>query len=168
MLADNLPLLGWMIRSLYKYISYFLFLSSPLVFSGDRVTRSLASYVCFVDRCLSFCIFSFVHCVVCSSSIYGFGLPFWYLQTLLTNNKSHMQYVYDIGKNDCTHMDGHVEVFILSLLLYSHGWTCGGIYFIIIIVLTWMDMWRYLFYHYYCHNYKELLDIENKKLCYCW
>jgi hypothetical protein len=39
-------------------------------------------YVCFVDRCLSFCTFSFVHCVVCSSSIYRFWLPFWYLQTL--------------------------------------------------------------------------------------
>ena len=26
--------------------------------------------VCFVDRCLSFCTFSFGHCVVCSSSIY--------------------------------------------------------------------------------------------------
>jgi hypothetical protein len=24
------------------------------------------------DRCLSFCTFSFGHCVVCSSSIYGF------------------------------------------------------------------------------------------------
>jgi hypothetical protein len=30
-------------------------------------------YVCFVDRCLSFCTFSFGHCVVCSS-IYGFWL----------------------------------------------------------------------------------------------
>jgi len=38
--------------------------------------------VCFVDRCLSFCNFSFGHCVVCSSSIYGFWLPLWYLQTL--------------------------------------------------------------------------------------
>jgi len=37
------------------------------VFSGVRVTRSLALYVCFVDRCLSFCIFTFGHCVVCSS-----------------------------------------------------------------------------------------------------
>ena len=27
--------------------------------------------------------FSFGHCVVCSSSIYGFWLPLWYLQTLL-------------------------------------------------------------------------------------
>jgi hypothetical protein len=51
------------------------------VFSGVRVTRSLVLYVCFVDRCLSFCTFSFGHCVVCSS-IYGFWLPLWYLQTL--------------------------------------------------------------------------------------
>jgi hypothetical protein len=42
------------------------------VFSGVRVTRSLVLYVCFVDRCLSLCTFSFGHCVVCSSSIYGF------------------------------------------------------------------------------------------------
>ena len=54
-------------------------LRSPLVFSSVRVTRSLVLYVCFVDRCLSFCTFSFGHCVVCSS-IYGFWLPLWYLQ----------------------------------------------------------------------------------------
>jgi hypothetical protein len=54
------------------------------VFSGVRATRSLVLCVCFVDRCLSLCPFSFGHCVVCSSSIYGFWLPLWYLQTLLT------------------------------------------------------------------------------------
>jgi hypothetical protein len=53
------------------------------VFSGIRVTWSSVLYVCFVDRCLSFCTFSFGHCVVCSSSIYGFCLSLWYLQTLL-------------------------------------------------------------------------------------
>jgi hypothetical protein len=37
-----------------------------LGFYGVRVTRSLALYVCFVDRTCSF-----GHCVVCSSSIYG-------------------------------------------------------------------------------------------------
>jgi hypothetical protein len=58
-------------------------LSSPSFFSGVRVTRSLVLCVCFVDLCLSFCTFSFVHCVVCSSSIYGFWLPFLYIQTLL-------------------------------------------------------------------------------------
>ena len=44
-------------------------LSSLPAFSGVRVTRSLALYVCIVYRCLSFCTFSFRHCVVCSSSI---------------------------------------------------------------------------------------------------
>ena len=57
--------------------------SSPPVLSGVRVNRSLVLYICFVDRCLSFCTFSFGHCVVCSSSIYGFCSPLWYLQTLL-------------------------------------------------------------------------------------
>jgi hypothetical protein len=59
-------------------------LSSPPVINGVRVTRSLVLYVCFVDRCLSFCTFSFGHCVVWSSSIYGFCFPLWYLQTLHT------------------------------------------------------------------------------------
>ena len=46
-------------------------LSSPPVFSGVCVTRSLVLCVCFVDRCLSFWPFSFGHCVICSFSIYG-------------------------------------------------------------------------------------------------
>jgi len=44
--------------------------SPPPVFSGVRVTRSLFLCECFVDRCLSFCTFSFGHCVVCFSSIH--------------------------------------------------------------------------------------------------
>ena len=56
-------------------------LSSPTVFNGVRVTRSLVLCGCFVDRCLSFCPFSFGHCVVCPS-MYGFWLTIWYLQTL--------------------------------------------------------------------------------------
>ena len=48
------------------------YLSSPPIFSGVHVTRSLVLGVCFVDRCLSFCTFSFDHCVVGSSSIDGF------------------------------------------------------------------------------------------------
>jgi hypothetical protein len=62
------------------------YLSSPPVFSGVQVTRSLVLCVCFVYRCLSFYHFSFDHCVVCSSSIYGFLLPLSYLQTLLSLN----------------------------------------------------------------------------------
>jgi hypothetical protein len=63
--------------------------------SGVRVTRSLALCVCFVDRCLSFCTFSFIHCgfFFCSSSIYGFWLPFWYLQILLRLNIFGSKYI---------------------------------------------------------------------------
>jgi len=54
-------------------------------FSGVRVTRSLALCVCFVDRCLSLCTFSFGHYVICPL-IHGFWLPFWYLKTLLSRH----------------------------------------------------------------------------------
>ena len=49
-------------------------LSSPPVFNGVRVTRSFVLSVCYVNRCLSFCPFSVVHCVVV--------LPLCYLQGL--------------------------------------------------------------------------------------
>jgi hypothetical protein len=62
-------------------------LSSPPGFSGVRVTRSLVLCVCFVDLCLSFYTVSFDRCVVCSSSIYGFWLPLWYLQSLREDTK---------------------------------------------------------------------------------
>jgi hypothetical protein len=61
-------------------------LSSPPVFKGIRVTRSLVVCVCFVERCLSFVLFSFGHCFVCPS-IYVFWFPLWYLQTLLVTNR---------------------------------------------------------------------------------
>jgi len=57
--------------------------SSPMVFREVRVNRSLVVCICFVDRCLSFCPFSFDHCVVRPSSIYGLWLPLWYLQIFL-------------------------------------------------------------------------------------
>ena len=62
-------------------------LSSSLVFSGIRVTRSLALCVCFVDSCLSFCTFSFGQCVGCSSAIYAFRLTLLYLHTLLAQDR---------------------------------------------------------------------------------
>ena len=60
-------------------------LSSPPIFSGVRVTRFLSLYVCLSIVVCPFVFFSLGHCVVCSSSIYGFWLPLWYLQTLLPN-----------------------------------------------------------------------------------
>ena len=40
-----------------KQLTLLEHLSSPPVFNGVHVTRSLILYVCFVDRCLSFCTF---------------------------------------------------------------------------------------------------------------
>jgi len=69
-------------------------LSLPPIFSWVRVTRSLVLCVCFVDRRLSFCPFSFGHCVVCSSSIYGSWLPLWHLQALLIISTCLVRYSY--------------------------------------------------------------------------
>ncbi len=46
-------------------------LRSHPVFSEVQVTQSLVLCVCFVDRCLFFCPFSFGHCAV---SDYPFGI----------------------------------------------------------------------------------------------
>ena len=56
--------------------------SSPLVFSGVRVTQSLVLYVCFVDRCLSFGTFSLGYCVVWyTDSEWPFGIFKLFLKT---------------------------------------------------------------------------------------
>ena len=48
---------------------------------------SICSLKCmFGGRSLSFCSFSFDHCVVCPFSVDGFSLPLWYLQALLKHN----------------------------------------------------------------------------------
>jgi len=67
-------------------------LSSPPVFIGVRVTRYLVLCVCFVDHCLSFCTFSFGHCVICPS-IYGFGLPFGIFKLCLNTEISFCRYL---------------------------------------------------------------------------
>jgi len=62
-------------------------MSSPPVFSGVRVIRSLALCVYFVDRCLSFCTFSFGHCVLLlryTDSDCRFGIFKLFLLTFLT------------------------------------------------------------------------------------
>ena len=44
---------------------------SPPIFSGVRVTRSLALCICFIDRCLSLCTFSSGHCAAVVSQSYA-------------------------------------------------------------------------------------------------
>jgi hypothetical protein len=65
-------------RSLFVLLYFFFWPLCFLFFFDIRIL-----YVCFVDRCLSFCTFSFGRCVDYSYSIYGFWLPLWYLQIIL-------------------------------------------------------------------------------------
>jgi hypothetical protein len=97
-------------------------LSSLPVFSEVRVTRSLVVCVCFVDRCLSFCTFSFAHFVVCSSSIYGFWLPLWYLHTLLILI-IRLKIQPNIVRIKCVADNGFIVDMLFSQLdLNPHNW----------------------------------------------
>jgi hypothetical protein len=53
---------------------------------NDRIviTTNITYLWSFVTRIVItiFCLFSFVHCIVCHSSIYVFWLPLWYLQNV--------------------------------------------------------------------------------------
>ena len=68
-------------------------LNSPPVFSGARVTRSLVLCVCFVDRCLSVCIFSWPLCclfffdirIMITPELFHFHHIFVYLQGVNIN-----------------------------------------------------------------------------------
>ena len=59
----------WVPHVVQGLISIPELLSSPRGFSEIRVARSLIFCVMFVDRCLSFCPFSFDDGIVCPSSI---------------------------------------------------------------------------------------------------
>ena len=62
-------------------------LSSLSVFREVSVTRSLVLSAMFCRSLFVICPFSFGHCFVCTSA-YGFWLPLWYLQTILTSRLS--------------------------------------------------------------------------------
>ena len=55
--------------------------------NGVRVTRSSMCMFCW----LLFVLLFFGHCVVFSSSIYGFRLPLWYLQATIQYNKPYLK-----------------------------------------------------------------------------
>jgi hypothetical protein len=81
------------------------------VISGVRVTRSLVLCVCSVYRCLSLFPFYFGHCVFYSSSMYGFWLPLWYLQTL---------FAYLIATNV------HKIILMVNFIIFTAGYHSNG------------------------------------------
>jgi hypothetical protein len=77
--ACYLPLNSFILTSdLWSFFQYDLGKQYP-----DYLMRKTSRISMFCRSLFVLCPFSFGHCVVCSS-IYGFWLPLWYLQTLLT------------------------------------------------------------------------------------
>jgi hypothetical protein len=143
--------------------------SSPLL-SGVCVIRSLVLYVCFVDRCLSFCSFSFGHCVVCSSSIYWFWLPLWYLQTLLV-------LLFFFFWPLCSLFFFDIQILITSLwylqtllvLLFFFFWPlCSLFFFDLLILITSLWYVQTLLFTYsisYCKDNIKCDSVSNDLKC---
>ena len=55
---------------------FWIWRSFFFIFTKAIISQSLILCVCFLDRCLSFCLF-FLWSLCCLSSIYSFWLPLW-------------------------------------------------------------------------------------------
>ena len=114
-------------------------LSSPPVFSGVRVTRSLVWCVCFVYRCLSFCPFSFGHCVVCFSLIYGLWLPFWYILAIVLSVLlwyTDSDYPSGIFWPLCFLFFFDIRILITPMVSFGHWVVCSSL-----IYGFWLPLW---------------------------
>jgi hypothetical protein len=79
-----------------KRVSYWIFWITWPVIIFDSTTCDGAPFSKFYKQSVLHMLTLWViihHCVVCSSSIYGFWLPLWYILTLLTSNQ-HCSYVH--------------------------------------------------------------------------
>ena len=88
---------------------------SPPIFSELRVTRSFALRLVYCRQTfvLLFVFFSFGHCVVCSSSIYGFCLP-----PLISSNSSQgVRVVNSIFSFMCSVL----QIDVCSFVFFSFG-----------------------------------------------
>jgi len=92
-----------------RWVSHVEHLSSPPVFSGVRVARSLCFCAMFC-RSLSICPFSFGHCIVCPS-IYGFWLPLWYLQSFLKTSVHGRKYYFLSNTYLSIHLSTIIKLF---------------------------------------------------------
>ena len=117
-------------------------LSSHPLFSGVRVTRSFVLYVCFVDRFLSFFPFSIGHCVVCSSSIYGFWLHLWYLLANVLSvllRYTDPDYPFGIFWPLCCLFFFDIRILITPLVSFGHCVVCSSS-----IYAFWLHLWYLL------------------------
>ena len=99
-------------------ILYNYFTCIVSLYRNDPTPRNI--YICFVDRCLSLCTFTFGHCVLCSSSIYGLWIPLWCLETLQKIVLARLHVV------DSDNLDEYKCLLLLSLFTASYNKTQSG------------------------------------------
>ena len=113
---------------------------TPPVFSWIRVTRSLVLYVCFVDRCLSFCTFSFRHCVI----LFFFDIrilitSLLYLQTL------HILYIIRVvlQKRICLFLKQGIWIYVCRFF-YGTKFSCSiySIYKGMSRIFSYLVLWH--------------------------
>jgi hypothetical protein len=116
-------------------------LSSTSAFNEVRITRSLVfrrMYMFCRSLFLSFCPFSFGHCVVCSS-IFWFWLPLWYLFAIVLSVLRFSDSDYPFGifwPLSCLFFD--FLILITPLVSFGHCVVCSSIFGF------WLPLW-YLF-----------------------
>jgi hypothetical protein len=137
--------LPYSLPSCYWIIMYsFQICSIRLIISVWSWCPDPLLYVCYVDRCLSFCTFffwplcclfffdirilitalvSFGHCVVYSSLIYRFWLPLWYLLTIVSSallRYTDSDYPFGIFWPLCSLVFFDIQILITPLLSCGH------------------------------------------------
>ena len=116
-------------------------MSSPSVFGGVHVIRSLVLCVCFCRS--SFVLlffFSVGHCDVCPSFIYVFWLPLWYLQTLL--NEYRIMSVMKVEKDINSSIKGNpIGRAVILVIIYFETFKADVIVCFGNVIKCWTWHW---------------------------
>ena len=95
----------------------------------------------FYVRLLITSLVSFGHCVVCSSSMYGFWLPLWYLLAIVLSVLllcTASDYLFGIFWSLCCLFFFNIRILITSLVSFGHCVVCSSIYGF------WLPLWYLL------------------------
>jgi hypothetical protein len=117
----------------YTWMSHLCIYISKIKKNSDNCEQMYCScyiLVYLVDRCLSFCTFSFGHCVVCSSLIYGFRLPLCIFKLFF--HKNIWGYPF-LNPQNCFYLLKICPNFLIIWML-----TCTYMYMMLMVCCFWM------------------------------
>jgi hypothetical protein len=123
--TDNTVSVCYKPGNFYVFI-FKLFFKCNLLHRELLLTQKLLNLGFLAVKCRSLFVLLYIfpsHCVVCSSSIYGFWLPFWYLQTLHWFSVTVAFLEYNVCSDQRTFLYGNnVSIFTENKLFYRVSW----------------------------------------------